>query len=60
MPAKRLTGAAALVLLFIAQSVSAVSLSINGIGQALIYPYYTVNKSQDTLISVMKPSPAIT
>lgn len=56
MPAKRLAGAAALVLLFVAQSVSAVSLSINGIGQALIYPYYTVNKSQDTLISVTNAS----
>jgi len=56
MPANRLAGAAALVLLFVASSVSAVSLSINGVGQALIYPYYTVNKSQDTLISVVNAS----
>jgi len=45
MPANRLAGAAALVLLFVASSVSAVSMSINGVGPALIYPYYTVNKS---------------
>lgn len=32
---------------------TAVSLSPRGLGQALIYPYYTVNKSQDTLVSVV-------
>lgn len=36
----------------------AVSLGPNGIGQALIYPYYTVNKDQDTLISVVNASGA--
>ena len=35
---------------------NAVTLSHNGIGQALVYPYYTVNKSQDTLISVTNAS----
>ncbi|HEV7491462.1 MAG TPA: hypothetical protein VGO25_11685 [Rhodanobacteraceae bacterium] len=56
MPAIRLIGAAASVLLFVAHSVSAVTLSAGGIGQALIYPYYTVNKNQDTLISVANAS----
>lgn len=32
---------------------NAVNLNQDGVGQALIYPYYTVNKSQDTLISVV-------
>ena len=34
----------------------AVSLSASGMGQVLIYPYYTVNKGQDTLISVVNAS----
>ncbi|HVV95786.1 MAG TPA: hypothetical protein VHC92_01465 [Rhodanobacteraceae bacterium] len=33
----------------------AVSMNPHGIGEALIYPYYTVNKNQDTLISVVNP-----
>ena len=57
MHATRLVSAAALVLLALAvQSVSAVSLSPRGVGQVLIYPYYTVNKSQDTLLSVVNAS----
>lgn len=32
---------------------SAVNLSLNGTGQALIFPYYTVNARQQTLISVV-------
>jgi hypothetical protein len=32
---------------------NAVELNPDGLGQVLIYPYYTVNKSQDTLISVV-------
>ena len=32
---------------------SAVDLNPDGLGQVLIYPYYTVNKSQDTLFSVV-------
>ena len=35
---------------------SAVSLNPQGLGQVLIYPYYTVNRSQDTLISVANVS----
>lgn len=31
----------------------AVALNPNGIGQVLLYPYYTVNKGQDTLITVV-------
>lgn len=31
---------------------AAVSLNPRGLGQVLIYPYYTVNKGQDTLLSV--------
>ncbi len=34
----------------------AVSLNPRGVGEALIYPYYTVNKNQDTLISVVNPT----
>ena len=56
MHATRLVSAAALVLLLFVQSAYAVSLSPSGIGQALVYPYYTVNKSQDTLISVVNAS----
>jgi len=33
-------------------AVHAVSLNPKGLGQALIYPYYTVNKNQDTYFSV--------
>jgi hypothetical protein len=32
---------------------NAVDLNPDGLGQVLIYPYYTVNKSQDTLLSVV-------
>src|SRR6188768_4183273 len=31
----------------------AISLNPDGLGQVLIYPYYTVNKGQDTLLSVV-------
>ena len=56
MHATRIVSAAALVLLLFVQSASAVSLSPSGVGQVLVYPYYTVNKSQDTLISVVNAS----
>jgi len=56
MRTKYLASAAALVLLIAIQSAFAVTLSPRGIGQVLIYPYYTVNKSQDTLISVANAS----
>jgi hypothetical protein len=36
-----------------ASSANAVSLSTNGLGEVLIYPYYTVNKDQATLISIV-------
>ena len=35
---------------------TAVTLNPKGLGQALIYPYYTVNKGQDTLVSVVNAS----
>lgn len=34
----------------------AVALNPKGLGQVLIYPYYTVNKAQDTLVSVVNVS----
>jgi hypothetical protein len=36
-----------------ASPANAISLSPRGLGQVLIYPYYTVNESQDTLVSVV-------
>ena len=56
MPAMLFRSAVALVLLFAMPCASAVRLNPRGIGQVLIYPYYTVNKSQDTLISVANAS----
>ncbi len=40
----------------VVDTVSAVHLSNNGIGQALVYPYYTVNAQQQTLLSVVNTS----
>lgn len=37
---------------FAAPYAQAVSLNPRGLGEVLIYPYYTVNKGQDTLISI--------
>jgi hypothetical protein len=54
--AHRLAGAIALATAFMANGAGAVTLSPHGIGQALIYPYYTVNKNQDTLLSVTNAS----
>jgi hypothetical protein len=56
MTKKSLTGALALVAFLVAIPASAVSLNPKGIGEVLIYPYYTVNKNQDTLISVANAS----
>jgi hypothetical protein len=56
MHATRLVSAAALVLLSFAGTASAVTLDPHGLGQALIYPYYTVNRNQDTLVSVVNAS----
>ena len=36
---------------------NAVDLNPDGLGQVLIYPYYTVNKSQATLFSVVNTDP---
>jgi hypothetical protein len=38
---------------FVAERAHAVSVSPNGIGGVLLYPYYTVNKGQDTLVSLV-------
>ena len=38
------------------QTAGAVTLGASGIGQVLVYPYYTVNKGQDTLISIVNAS----
>ncbi len=45
-------GWAALLAIASMGSAQAVNLDINGRGQVLLYPYYTVNKSQQTLLSV--------
>lgn len=49
-------GALALALLGTLHSALAVSVNPRGIGEALIYPYYTINKNQNTLISVVNPT----
>ncbi len=43
---------AAFSALFTMGSASGVALNPRGLGQVLIFPYYTVNKSQDTLLSI--------
>jgi len=43
---------AAFAALFTMSSASGVALNPRGLGQVLIFPYYTVNKSQDTLLSI--------
>jgi hypothetical protein len=43
---------AAVAALSTMRSASAVALNPRGLGQVLIFPYYTVNKSQDTLLSI--------
>jgi hypothetical protein len=42
----------ALIAITGATPLHALELSPNGIGQVLIYPYYTVNKNQDTWFTV--------
>ena len=39
-----------------AGSANAVSLNPKGLGQTLLFPYYTVNRQQDTLLSVVNTS----
>jgi len=58
MRAIRLAGAVALVAVAFGGAASAVSLNPQGFGQALVYPYYTVNRGQATLISVVNASDA--
>lgn len=41
-----------------AGSVNAVELSPDGLGQVLIYPYYTVNRNQQTILSVVNATNA--
>ena len=48
--------ACALVALVACTSADAVSLSRTGIGLALVYPFYTADNSQDTLLSVVNAS----
>src|SRR5262249_32490956 len=43
---------AAFSALFTMQQAAGVPLNRGGVGQVLIYPYYTVNKRQDTLLSI--------
>lgn len=49
-------GLAALFAIAAMGSAQAVHLDIGGRGQALLYPYYTVNNSQQTLVSVTNTS----
>ena len=44
------------ICLALAGTADAVVLNPKGLGQVLIYPYYTVNKGQDTLISLVNVS----
>jgi len=46
----------AAVLIATGSAANAISLSANGLGEVLIYPYYTVKKDQDTLISIANAS----
>lgn len=50
--AKAAIAFAAFGALFTMQHAAAVALNPRGLGQALIFPYFTVNKSQDTLLSI--------
>ncbi|GAA0714178.1 hypothetical protein [Dokdonella soli] len=56
MKANPLVTALAMAAACLAGTAHAVSLNPKGLGQVLIYPYYTVNKNQDTLVSVVNTS----
>jgi hypothetical protein len=43
----------ALVLLMAGHAAHAVSLGVDGAGQALVYPWYTVNAGQDTMLTLV-------
>lgn len=49
--------AGACVLIAGANLAHAVNLSPNGLGEVLLFPYYTVNNSQDTQVSIANDSP---
>lgn len=51
-----LATAAGLVLAGACANAGAVTLNPKGLGQVLLFPYYTVNKGQDTLLSVVNVS----
>jgi len=46
----------AILLALVAAPAHAVSLNPKGLGQVLIYPYYTVNKNQDTYLTIVNAS----
>ncbi len=50
---RRLVNALLVGLAFAASAASAVALNPRGIGQVLIYPYYTVNRGQDTMFTLV-------
>lgn len=56
MKKQPLTAVIALFVAALASPADAVHLDPNGRGQVLIYPYYTVNKQQQTLLSVTNTS----
>ncbi len=54
LPSNKLSNALALVLFSTSASLcQAASINSNGVGQVLLYPYYTVNGGNQTLISVV-------
>jgi hypothetical protein len=53
---RRFINALLVCLAFAASAASAVALNPRGIGQVLIYPYYTVNRGQDTLFTLVNSS----
>ena len=53
---RRLVNALLVCLAFAASAASAVALNPRGTGQVLIYPYYTVNRGQDTLFTLVNSS----
>jgi hypothetical protein len=52
----QLVAASGLLAVLLISPATAVTLNSRGLGQVLIYPYYTVNKGQDTLVSVLNTS----
>ena len=52
MSRKPYPAAALFALALASPGASAVSLNPRGLGEVLVYPYYTVNKNQDTLVTI--------